>query len=212
MRTRRLWAEFLGFFVLAPVGVAVLLPPDWMFPVLFAVTAVGLWLLWRTPGVRLRDLMRGWASIDWRLVTGFALVTAVISYGVIQATRPGAMFGLFLHRRDLWLAIMVLYPLLSALPQELIFRPLFFERYGGLMPSVPVAVLINAGVFSLAHLMYWSWVVAGMTFAGGLVFAFTYARGRNFPQVVVLHAIAGNLIFTFGLGIYFYSGNVVRPF
>ena len=212
MTQARLWTEFLALFVAAPVVMAVALPPGWMFPVLFGVTVVGLWLLWRTPGVRLRDLLRGWRAIDWQLVAVVAVATAAICYAVIQAVAPEALFALPLHRPELWLTIMALYPVLSALPQELIFRPLFFARYGGLMRSAPVAVLVNVGVFGLAHLMYWSWVVAAMTGAGGLVFALSYLRGRNFPQVVLLHAIAGNLIFTFGLGIYFYSGNVVRPF
>jgi hypothetical protein len=29
---------------------------------------------------------------------------------------------------------------------------------------------------------------------------------------VLMHSIAGAILFTLGLGIYFYSGNVVRPF
>ena len=71
---------------------------------------------------------------------------------------------------------------------------------------------MNATLFSFAHLMYWSWIVAVMTFCGGLVFAFSYVRQHNFPQAVLLHAIAGQLIFAIGMGMFFYSGNVQRPF
>lgn len=46
----RLWAEFLIFYIAVPVAVAVALPPRWMFPVLFAVTAAGLVLLHVTRG------------------------------------------------------------------------------------------------------------------------------------------------------------------
>ena len=72
-------------------------------------------------------------------------------------------------------------------------------------------MLANAALFSLAHLMYWSWVVAVLTFAGGWIFAQTYQR-RGFPAAWVLHAIAGNVLFTVGMGRYFWSGNVVAPF
>lgn len=43
-------AEFLALYGLAPVAGAVLLPANAMFAMLFAVTAVGLVLLGRTPG------------------------------------------------------------------------------------------------------------------------------------------------------------------
>ena len=72
--------------------------------------------------------------------------------------------------------------------------------------------LLNASLFSLAHLMYWSWIVAIMTFGGGLLFTWAYRRRGSFFYAVLLHAIAGNIIFAAGLGIYFYSGNVQRPF
>ncbi len=105
----------------------------------------------------------------------------------------------------------MLYPLLSALPQELIFRALFFHRYGALVPDPRTARLANAAIFSLAHLMYWSPVVSVMTFAGGWLFADTYLK-RGFPAVWALHGIAGNALFAVGMGAFFWSGNVVRPF
>ena len=54
-------------------------------------------------------------------------------------------------------------------------------------------------------------VVAVMTFVGGLIFARLYQQ-RGFPAAWVAHAIAGNMLFTVGMGHYFWSGNVVRPF
>ncbi|MNP76346.1 hypothetical protein D3C76_1735670 [compost metagenome] len=59
--------------------------------------------------------------------------------------------------------------------------------------------------------MYWSWVVAILTFIGGWFFARAYLR-HGFPSAWALHAVAGNVLFAVGMGIYFYSGNVVRPF
>ena len=51
-----------------------------------------------------------------------------------------------------------------------------------------------------------------MTFAGGLLFAWSYERRGNFPEAVILHSVAGIALFAVGMGVYFYSGNVVRPF
>jgi uncharacterized protein len=78
--------------------------------------------------------------------------------------------------------------------------------------SVGVRIALNAALFSFAHLMYWNWIVAAMTFAGGLAFAFSYAVRRNFPEAVIAHSVAGVILFALGLGVFFYSGNVDRPF
>ena len=70
---------------------------------------------------------------------------------------------------------------------------------------------VNAFVFSFAHLMYWSVIVAVLTLIGGWIFARAYLV-RGFPSALILHAIAGNVLFTVGMGAYFWSGAVVRPF
>jgi membrane protease YdiL (CAAX protease family) len=209
----RLWLEFLGFYLLLPLLLATALPVSALFPGLFVVTAIGLALLAITPGFHWGDLSSGVLRIDWRLVVSFTLLTAAVGYGVLRATAPAAFLVLPREMPLLMTMIAVLYPFLSALPQEIIFRPLFFRRYGALLPSDPrLQVGLNATIFAAAHLMYWSWVVAAMTFAGGLVFAWSYRMRGNFPEAVVLHSLAGIVIFTLGLGMFFYSGNIQRPF
>ncbi len=206
----RLRAEFAVLYLGAPLVMALVLPPRAMFPALFAVTCVGLWLLHRTPGFSWAGLLRG--RVHWAEVAGFAALCAAVSGAVVWATAPGAAFALVHANPALLAMILALYPVLSALPQEVVFRPLFFRRYGGLVPAGWPGIVLNAALFSLAHLLYWNWIVAAMTFAGGLAFARAYQLQQSFPQAVVLHAVAGWVIFTFGLGIFFYTGNVQRPF
>lgn len=210
--------EFVLFFIGVPLVIAVFFPPSWMFPALFAVTALGLMLLWFTDGFRWRSLFEGMTRINLGLVTAVALITGVASYWILSATAPDRLFQLLGENPPrlangwpiIWM-IAVFYPLVSALPQELVFRPLFFRRYAGILPARG-ALVLNAAVFSFAHLMYWSWIVAAMTFAGGLVFAWSYEVRKNFPETVVMHSVAGVVLFAVGMGTYFYSGNVVRPF
>ncbi len=208
----RLWTEFLLFFVIAPVAIAALLPATVMFSALFALTALGLVLLHATDGFHWRELRQGIDAIDWRLMAGFTVSVFLTCLAVIYAFEPDAAFNIVQRDPRLLLMILIFYPVLSALPQEIVFRPLFFRRYGAILPEGRAVILLNAGIFALAHLMYWNWVVAAMTFSGGLVFAWAYEIRRSFPLAVLLHAVAGNLVFLTGLGIYFYSGNVVRPF
>lgn len=208
----QLWGEFLFFFVAAPLAIAAFLPATVMFTALFVVTAIGVVLLHVTDGFHWRDLRRGWHEISVAKVAKFSAAMFLLCLAVILIFAPDEMFNILYREPMLMVMIFLLYPLVSALPQEIVYRPLFFRRYGAILPPGQGAIVMNAALFSFAHLMYWSWIVAAMTFAGGLVFAWAYEKQRNFPLAVILHGIAGNLIFFTGLGIYFYSGNVVRPF
>lgn len=209
----RLMLEFALFYIAAPLVMAVFLPPGWLFPVLGAFTAIGLVLLGVTPGFRWPELVNGAGRMSWPLIFGVVGGTAVIGCVVLGFTIPEARWFLLERNPSLMLLIALLYPFLSALPQEIVFRPLFFRRYGALLPRrSDLAILLNATVFAFAHLMYWSWVVAAMTFAGGIVFAYSYRMRGNFPEAVVAHSLAGIGVFALGLGVFFYSGNVTRPF
>ncbi|WP_328803218.1 CPBP family intramembrane glutamic endopeptidase [Ruegeria haliotis] len=208
----RLQFEFGLFYVAAPLLIAVLLPPNWMFPALFGFTGLGIVLLHGTSGFQWSELRYDWANWSWRELALFLVVMSVFCVALIQVIRPDAAFFLLRRQPELLVAIWIGYPLASALPQELLFRTLFFRRYHAILPGGRGAYLLNAAVFSFAHLMYWSWIVAAMTFAGGLLFTWAYRKRGSFVYAVILHAIAGNIIFAVGLGIYFYSGNVQRPF
>lgn len=209
---RRGWhlVEFLGLFVAVPVAIAVALPARMMFPALFTFTALGLVLLHRTPGFQWRHLREG--RVNWPVVAGFGLAVLALSWAVVEWRFPGRAFALARQNPAFLLVIFLFYPVLSALPQELIFRVLYFRRYRAILPGGRPGVVLNAAIFALAHLMYWHWIVAVMTFGGGLIFAAAYKRPQGFLMALALHAVAGCAIFGAGLGILFYSGNVVRPF
>ncbi len=206
-----LWIEFAALYIGAPLVIAIFLPHGMLFPALAVFSIAGLMLLWRTGGFDWRSLVSGWGRVPWLFALAFTLGVGLIGWAIIAATNPDYLRRLTPERLRLLAMIWVLYPLLSALPQELIFRPLFFHRFGSLFSDVRVAVVMNAAIFSFAHLMYWSAVVATMTFVGGLIFALAYLW-RGFASAWLLHALAGNMLFTTGMGYYFWTGNVVRPF
>ncbi len=208
----RLRMEFGLFFVAVPVLIAVFFPPNWMFPSLFTFTALGILLLHYTPGFAWAELRYNWRNWSWGEVAIFAFAMTVFCSALVMSTKPEAAFFLLRNRPEFLIVIWTFYPLISALPQELLFRVLFYRRYHAILPDGGAFYLLNASLFSLAHLMYWSWIVAIMTFGGGLLFTWAYRRRGSFFYAVLLHAIAGNIIFAAGLGIYFYSGNVQRPF
>ena len=208
---RLLWVEFAALYIGAPLAIALFMPGRLLFPALAVFSIAGMVLLWRTGGFDWHSLVRGWRRVPVWQVLAFGLLVGLIGWAIIQITRPDYARPLTAERLRFLGVIWLLYPILSALPQELIFRPLFFHRFGILFPDPQRAVLVNALVFSFAHLMYWSIVVAVLTFVGGWIFARAYLR-RGFPSAWILHGIAGNMLFTVGMGAYFWSGAVVRPF
>lgn len=207
----RLWLgiEFAALYIGAPLAIALFMPGRHLFEALAVFSVIGMLLLWRTGGFGFRSLVRGWSRIPRREVLLLSAATLLAGTAILYVSYPERLFAML--QSGMLPVIWVFYPILSALPQELIFRPLFFHRYGALLPAGQGAIAVNAAVFSFAHLMYWSSVVAVMTFVGGWIFARAYLR-HGFPAAWVLHALAGNILFTVGMGAYFYTGNVVRPF
>lgn len=108
-----------------------------------------------------------------------------------------------------WLIVMLIYPFLMVLPQELLFRTFFFHRYRSLFEDRPLGLIfLNAFSFGLSHLFYGNWVAPVLSFFGGLLFAWRYQNTRSLPAVCVEHAVWGNFLFTVGIGWYFYSGSI----
>jgi membrane protease YdiL (CAAX protease family) len=115
------------------------------------------------------------------------------------------LFGLVRQRPLLWLAIMVFYPVVSVYPQELIYRAFLFHRYAPLFPSRAAMVAASAIAFSFAHVLFRPpWVAMSTCLVGGAIFAAHYAVSGSLAVVCVEHAIFGQLIFTVGLGRFFY--------
>lgn len=204
----RLWAEFLGLFVGVPVVMAASFGLYPLFPVVLALGGVAALLLALTPGFSFAELTKGPVLGQWRLILGFTMAVAVLCTALVLVLVPGQFLAIPLYRPELWLMIMVLYPLLSAAPQELIYRPLFFRRYGRLFPGETAPIAVNALVFGLGHLFYMNPITIASTVVIGAMFGWVYVRTGSFMLVCVLHGLAGQLVFTLGLGRFFYHGAI----
>ena len=102
---------------------------------------------------------------------------------------------------------MVLYPLMSVLVQELVYRTFFFHRYGVLFGNWWWgAILLNGVLFGLGHIVIGTPLAIYGTMATGALFAWRYAMTRSFWAVFIEHTLWGALVFTVGLGRYFFTG------
>ncbi|MEM9144701.1 MAG: CPBP family intramembrane glutamic endopeptidase [Pseudomonadota bacterium] len=203
----RLWAEFTALFIGVPILMAVFFGHYPLFGAILALTGVAAMLLAGTPGFRWAELRR--LPGRGALLPGLGLVvlTAAACLAVASWLVPERVLEFPRNRPHLWAMVMIAYPFASALPQELIYRPLFFRRYGALFGTPAIACMVNALAFGLGHLFYMNPVTIGLTVLAGWVFALAYLR-YGFIAAVLLHAVAGQIVFTSGLGLYFYHGAV----
>jgi len=126
---------------------------------------------------------------------------------------PGSFLTFPRSNTPFWLLVMTFYPLISVTTQELVYRVLFFHRYAAVLNSVWLAIAVNAALFAgmhailfAAHGPHFHWEAVGISFAGGLIFAMRFAATRSFLAVALEHALYGDLIFTIGLGRFFFTG------
>ena len=202
------WLELLILFIGMPIVMTYAINPSNMWIVLLTSGAVAIGFLHFTTGFTWRSLRQG--RINWRATAILAIVTLITASILCWWLLPDHLFQLMRERPYLLPFLAIAYPIILVLPQELIFRPLFFKRYGTLFGGETQVIWANAVLFSFAHLMYFHWIVFAMTFISSFIFARGYLRG-SFPQAMVDHSIAGLMIFASGLGWLFYSGgNVVQ--
>jgi hypothetical protein len=122
--------------------------------------------------------------------------------------QPQKLFAFPRANPPLWAAVMVLYPLLSAYPQEVIFRTFLFHRYRFLFPGRNTRIVGSALAFGLAHLFFANWLAPTLSALGGFLIAVTYAGTASTLQASIVHGLWGNLVFTIGLGRFFYGGAI----
>lgn len=119
---------------------------------------------------------------------------------------PQKLFNLIINEPYIYLAVIIFYPLFSVIPQELVFRQFFFFRYS-LNFSTFTLLWANAFVFGFVHVAFGNVLAVIFTILGGLLFASTYKKTDCLILVIIEHSLYGVLIFTIGLGEFFYHNN-----
>ncbi len=102
-----------------------------------------------------------------------------------------------------YMITLFLYPLLSVIPQELVYRVYFFHRYKSIVPEKYLLMLSNAIIFGLTHLIYGNWVAPIATFLVSWIFIFTYLKSKSLLNVSLEHFVYGFIMFTVGFGNFF---------
>ncbi|MDR5857689.1 CPBP family intramembrane metalloprotease [Caballeronia sp. LZ062] len=202
-----LWVEFgvlyagVPLFILATRQTAILLAVIWLAPVL-----IHYFERQRRPSLYAND----W---DWRglragapaVVVRFAILASLIALAV-RYFMPHEFMSLPRQHPVTWVLVLLLYPILSVWPQELIFRSFLLHRYRAILGDKRGYIAASALAFGYAHVIFLNWLAPAMTAVGGALFAATYRHHRSLALSCFEHALYGCLVFTVGLGQYFYSG------
>lgn len=154
-----------------------------------------------------RELTRGFSIAQLAsILTVFVLAGGVLATYVAEY-HPALFLEFPRNRPDTWARIMVLYPLMSVAVQELVYRTFFFHRYGVLFGGAWwLAILLNGVLFGVGHIVIGTPLAIYGTMAAGVLFAWRYAMTRAFWAVFIEHTLWGALVFTVGLGRYFFTG------
>ena len=203
------WVELISCFVLIPL-VILALNFQRIFVGLYAIGTLTLifliglffaphfdrstWFKWRTvvqelPGILLR-----------------ATIGAGLLILLVWLWIPERLFAFPRQNFRIWVFVTLLYPIFSAWPQEIMYRSYFFHRYRPLFAQRSLFLASNVFLFAAVHVVFANWVAPMLTLVGGLLFTINYERTKSLPSVWLEHTIFGNLIFTIGLGPFFYVG------
>lgn len=210
LRRLLLLIEMLGLFIGLPLALEYAVHNESvpLFVVLQPVLlAFIVFLLWDRTFYLRRELIRLPRAKELiSMLAIFAIAGGMVAAYVAQEM-PARYLNFPLQRPQTWERIMILYPMLSVPVQELVYRTFFFHRYGPLFGEERGALILANGIlFGFAHFLFGNWIAIAGTAVIGTLLAYRYEATRSFWAVWLEHTLWGWLVFTVGLGHYFFTG------
>lgn len=133
-----------------------------------------------------------------------AVATVVLSL-IVLIIHPYRFLSFPRERPDIWVMVILLYSLLSAWPQEFLYRRFYMVRYAPLFRSSRLMMLSSTVTFAFLHIIYMNIFSVLLTLIGGWLFTRTYMRTGHLGLTTLEHALYGIIMFSCGLGYLFYT-------
>ena len=202
---KKLKIEFLVIYFLIPLMVIFINfffseQKIFVFLPLFLVFFLSLYLLKKTPSFSFDFLKK---ETEWKFFFLVSLIFIVSGFFYTIILDSNLLFKLPKNYFFIWIAVILFYPILSVIPQEIIFRVLFFERYSCLFKNQFLYLILNSIIFAYIHLVFQNFHAFFITLITSPIFAYAYLN-KSFKTCFLTHTVGGQLVFTYGLGEYFY--------
>lgn len=208
MRLALLILEFSGLFIAIPLLIYHRLIPNLPIPYLLAAALAAFLLLRHYSSFPLSQLLSVNNLLPMLPTLLLRDAMCLIFLGLtVRFFAPELLFSFVKRSPGFWALVMLLYPLISVFPQELLYRAFFFQRYRPLFGSGWTMLLASALAFGFVHIIFGNWLAVLLCVFGGCLFAFTYHSSGSLVLACIDHAIFGNFLFTIGLGKFFYHGS-----
>ncbi len=195
----RLYIEMFLLFVGIPASFLLPMSPYIKLGIGIVGVIYLLWISIKKEKIPFKSLFKD-RGVDWKSIMLRFIIISAGSFLFKYYFEREDVFNVVQNNWKIWLIFMGVYIVFSVLPQEFIYRTFFFKRYEKLVQSKWGFILLNALLFSFAHIWFRSLVVLSFTFIGGILFALTYRKSRSFVAVCVEHTIYGNWLYTVGFG------------
>lgn len=140
-------------------------------------------------------------------ILGIWIIVTLGMIGLIWWFTPTLLFAFPRSRPKFWMIVICFYPIFSVIPQTIIYRAFFLHRYEPLFGSGWLMLVVAALAFGLAHLVFRHALPIILTTIAGFLFVWRYASTESAPASALEHALYGDMVFTVGLGTYFYLGS-----
>lgn len=192
--------EFFFIFFILPSAIFFLDSSIIVFLTLYLVFTLSIVILYFDKSFSFTSLRK---KVDWKFIIIFSLIFLSLSFFYVILVDKDLLFIFPKTNFELWLLVILTYPFLSVIPQEIVYRVFFFQRYFPNERSFYFLTLLNMIVFSYGHIVFNNVHAILITAIVSPIFTYAYLK-KSFFTCIVLHALGGQMIFTLGLGKYFF--------
>ena len=192
--------EFFFIFLIIPSTIFFLDSSIIIFLTLYLVSILSLVILYFDKTFLFTSLKK---KIDWKFVIIFSVIFFFLGFFYVLLLDKNLLFIFPKTNFKLWLIVIFIYPFLSVIPQELVYRVFFFQRYFPNINRFYFPAFLNLVVFAYGHLVFSNMHAIIITAIVSPIFTYAYLK-KSFLTCVILHTLGGQIIFTLGLGKYFF--------
>lgn len=192
--------EFFFIFLIIPSTIFFLDSSIIIFLTLYLVSILSLVILYFDKTFLFTSLKK---KIDWTFVIIFSVIFFFLGFFYVLLVDKNLLFIFPKTNFKLWLIVIFIYPFLSVIPQELVYRVFFFQRYFPNIYRFYFPAFLNLVVFAYGHLVFSNMHAIIITAIVSPIFTYAYLK-KSFLTCVILHTLGGQIIFTLGLGKYFF--------